>query len=199
MGLEPKSNANEHWNKDPKLLVIPCLLLNRISAIRRKERQKKLSGCEMSPANWSPTSFPFRKAVVVTVGGDFRAVKPPPSTNHHVICHRAKRGRERGRSNEKKSMNVVEIVVLFASQVFGVYFYWLKEAREKSTHGQWLRVGLRASQKTCLSAGNQESHNLANRVKLVLTTISKNIEVCITQSRAWLKARVLYEHSFLPF
>jgi hypothetical protein len=28
-------------------------------------------------------------------------------------------------------MNIVEIVVLFASQVFGVYFYWLKN-RERN-------------------------------------------------------------------
>ena len=46
---------------------------------------------------------------------------------HHVICHRVKRG-----GNEKtrrKSMNIVEIVVLFVSQVCSVRFYWLKKSR----------------------------------------------------------------------
>jgi hypothetical protein len=45
------SNENEHLNKAPELLVIPYLLLRRISAIRHEKRQKKLSGCEISPSN----------------------------------------------------------------------------------------------------------------------------------------------------
>jgi hypothetical protein len=82
---------------------------------------------------------------------------------------------------EKKSMNVYEMLVLLSSQVFSLRFYWLKE-REVSTLDQWLRVGLRAFQKTFLSTGSQESHKWINRVRLVLTTRSQKLQCTLDRA-----------------
>jgi hypothetical protein len=64
------------------------------------------------------------KQVVATVGGGFRVGEP---LCHHVICHRVKSGGKE--KTRRKSMNIVEIVVLFVSQVCSVRFYWLKKRR----------------------------------------------------------------------
>jgi hypothetical protein len=192
-----ESNENGQWNKAPELLVILYLFLRRVSSLRHKKRQKKLFGCEISPSKWWPIYFPFRtqrKLVVVTVGGDFRTGKPSPP--HKPPCYlsprkkRKVKGRTRRKINEY-SWNCGVICVTGVRRVF-----LLATKREAWAHDQRLRVGPQASQKSCLSAGNQESYHRISRGNLVFTTGRTNVELSIRYSTVWLQAEVLHKRSF---